>query len=245
MARRRSSIPGVSFSAKRALGVTSAKRKVARATGIPTTRSGRRAKAGRMMGCATMILIAFLIVTALALCASALAEEPAATVDPALESLKAKLDQAASDKYTELGAEQDSVNAFLDKEIGWPSGVITYSLPTAKVCAQYFLMPEGNGCRTGVDTDEMLAFVSTDYQLDADGNLISNGMKIYTDDEIWARFGRLLQYIHENNAAICADGFLHGADTEWVIIDITQNDRTQYQAIYQILDDELILKLME
>jgi len=42
--------PGLTFSWKRALGVTSAKRKFARATGIPTTRSGRRAKLGRILG---------------------------------------------------------------------------------------------------------------------------------------------------------------------------------------------------
>lgn len=68
MARRRRSntgIPGLSFSWKRALGVTSAKRKIARFTGIPTTRSGRRAKAGRLMGCATYIFIVIVIVIAL------------------------------------------------------------------------------------------------------------------------------------------------------------------------------------
>lgn len=77
MARRRRSntgIPGLSFSWKRAFGVTSAKRKIARFTGIPTTRSGRRAKAGRLMGCATYMLITLLLVVALtALAGSALA----------------------------------------------------------------------------------------------------------------------------------------------------------------------------
>ena len=43
-------IPGVSFSAKRALGITSAKRKIAKATGIPTTKSGRQRKAGKFLG---------------------------------------------------------------------------------------------------------------------------------------------------------------------------------------------------
>lgn len=42
--------PGLSFSWKRALGITAAKRKLTRATGIPTTRSGRRAKLGRKFG---------------------------------------------------------------------------------------------------------------------------------------------------------------------------------------------------
>jgi hypothetical protein len=41
--------PGLSFSWKRALGITAAKRKIARATGIPTTKAGRRAKAGRKL----------------------------------------------------------------------------------------------------------------------------------------------------------------------------------------------------
>lgn len=62
--RRRSNtgIPGLSFSYKRALGITSAKRRFARATGIPTTRSGRRAKVGRMMGCMLPVLVALIIV---------------------------------------------------------------------------------------------------------------------------------------------------------------------------------------
>lgn len=42
--------PGLSFSWKRAIGITKLKRSIARATGIPTTRSGRRNKLGRWMG---------------------------------------------------------------------------------------------------------------------------------------------------------------------------------------------------
>jgi hypothetical protein len=37
-------------------GVTKAKRKFARATGIPMTRSGRQAKAGRMAGCSVLLV---------------------------------------------------------------------------------------------------------------------------------------------------------------------------------------------
>ena len=48
--KKKIKIPGVSFSLNRALGVTSAKRKIAKATGIPTTKSGRRAKAGKILG---------------------------------------------------------------------------------------------------------------------------------------------------------------------------------------------------
>lgn len=50
---KKSGIPGVSFSAKRASGISVAKSRVARATGVPTTRSGRQKKIGRAMsgGC--------------------------------------------------------------------------------------------------------------------------------------------------------------------------------------------------
>ena len=43
-------IPGLSFSWKRALGITSAKRKIAKATGIPTTKAGRQRKDGKLLG---------------------------------------------------------------------------------------------------------------------------------------------------------------------------------------------------
>jgi len=46
--RRKKLIPGLSFSWKRAFGITKAKRKFAKWTGIPTTRQGRQAKLGRM-----------------------------------------------------------------------------------------------------------------------------------------------------------------------------------------------------
>lgn len=47
---KKSIIPGLSFSWKRALGVSSAKRKIAKATGIPTTKSGRQKKVGKIFG---------------------------------------------------------------------------------------------------------------------------------------------------------------------------------------------------
>lgn len=46
---KKKSIPGLSFSWKRALGITKAKRKIAKATGIPTTKKGRQAKLGRLL----------------------------------------------------------------------------------------------------------------------------------------------------------------------------------------------------
>ncbi len=42
--------PGISFSWKRALGVTKAKRRVSRKMGIPMSRSGRRTKLGKLLG---------------------------------------------------------------------------------------------------------------------------------------------------------------------------------------------------
>lgn len=42
-------IPGLSFSWKRALGVTQAKQKFASQTGIPTTRTGLERKVGKII----------------------------------------------------------------------------------------------------------------------------------------------------------------------------------------------------
>ncbi len=42
-------IPGLSFSWKRALGVTKAKQKFARTTGIPTSRQGLERKVGAIL----------------------------------------------------------------------------------------------------------------------------------------------------------------------------------------------------
>ncbi len=42
-------IPGTSFSPSRALGVDVLKRKIARATGIPTTKQGLERKVGRLI----------------------------------------------------------------------------------------------------------------------------------------------------------------------------------------------------
>lgn len=51
MARKKKSlIPGLSFSWKRALGITKAKRKISKATGIPTTKAGRQRKLGKLFG---------------------------------------------------------------------------------------------------------------------------------------------------------------------------------------------------
>ncbi|MFZ9041852.1 MAG: hypothetical protein ACO225_09260 [Ilumatobacteraceae bacterium] len=41
---------GLSFSLSRFLGVDRAKRRIARATGVPLTRQGRRNKLGRILG---------------------------------------------------------------------------------------------------------------------------------------------------------------------------------------------------
>lgn len=48
--RRKSAIPGLSFSWKRALGITKVKRSIAKATGIPTTKAGRQRKLGKLFG---------------------------------------------------------------------------------------------------------------------------------------------------------------------------------------------------
>lgn len=42
-------IPGLSFSLKRALGITAAKQKISRKTGIPMTKQGLERKVGRFV----------------------------------------------------------------------------------------------------------------------------------------------------------------------------------------------------
>jgi len=51
MSRRRG-IPGLSFSWRRALGVSQAQARLSRQIGIPLSRSGRQRKVGRLVGCA-------------------------------------------------------------------------------------------------------------------------------------------------------------------------------------------------
>jgi hypothetical protein len=46
MAKRRSIIPGLSFSWKRALGISGVRQKLARQIGVPTTRQGAQRKIG-------------------------------------------------------------------------------------------------------------------------------------------------------------------------------------------------------
>jgi hypothetical protein len=56
---------GFSFSWKRALGISAAKSKISRKTGIPLTKSGRQRKVGRALGCCVVILLTLLgIITA-------------------------------------------------------------------------------------------------------------------------------------------------------------------------------------
>ena len=51
MARRKSNtgIPGLSFSWKSALGISQTKQRIARQTGIPTTKAGMERKLGKMI----------------------------------------------------------------------------------------------------------------------------------------------------------------------------------------------------
>ena len=49
MSKNSTSIPGLSFSWKRALGITQAKQKIARQTGIPMSKAGLERKMGRLL----------------------------------------------------------------------------------------------------------------------------------------------------------------------------------------------------
>ena len=46
---KKSSIPGLSFSLKRALGITQTKQQISRKTGIPTTKAGMERKIGNAL----------------------------------------------------------------------------------------------------------------------------------------------------------------------------------------------------
>jgi hypothetical protein len=59
MARRKTGIPGLSFSWKRAVGISAAKARVSRQIGVPLTRSGRQRKAGRALGCCVLLGVPF------------------------------------------------------------------------------------------------------------------------------------------------------------------------------------------
>ncbi len=64
MAKKGIKTPGVSFSAKRALGVTKSMQKFARTTGIPTSKAGMQRKIGRAVtgsGCLLPVL-SFMVV---------------------------------------------------------------------------------------------------------------------------------------------------------------------------------------
>lgn len=64
MARRKSGIPGLSFSWRRALGVSQAQAKLSRQIGIPLSKSGRQRKFGAAAGCllpAVVMLVSIIL----------------------------------------------------------------------------------------------------------------------------------------------------------------------------------------
>lgn len=50
MAKKSFKIPGLSFSWKRALGISKVKQKISKSTGIPMSKAGRQRKVGKMLG---------------------------------------------------------------------------------------------------------------------------------------------------------------------------------------------------
>ena len=55
--KRGSGIPGLSFSWRRALGISQAQAKLSRQIGIPLSRSGRQRKAGKLAGCCVPVAL--------------------------------------------------------------------------------------------------------------------------------------------------------------------------------------------
>jgi len=64
MAKRRG-IPGLSFSWKRAIGLSAAKGRISRKIGIPLTWSGRQRKIGRATGCLIPLVVFISAMTAM------------------------------------------------------------------------------------------------------------------------------------------------------------------------------------
>ena len=62
MAKKSKGIPGVSFSMKRALGISQAQSKLSRQVGVPLSKAGRQRKIGSATGC--LVPAAFLIISA-------------------------------------------------------------------------------------------------------------------------------------------------------------------------------------
>jgi hypothetical protein len=54
---RKSIIPGLTFSCQRALGITGAKQRFARQTGIPTTRQGMERKVGSTLLTSLLLIL--------------------------------------------------------------------------------------------------------------------------------------------------------------------------------------------
>ncbi|MBO9757972.1 hypothetical protein [Xanthomonas phaseoli] len=59
MGRKKKWIPGLSFSWKRATGISSAKSKLSRQLGVPLSKSGRQRKVGKAMGCCVPVVFIF------------------------------------------------------------------------------------------------------------------------------------------------------------------------------------------
>lgn len=116
MSKRKSIIPG--FSAKRAFGVTSAKQRIARSTGIPTTKQGRRNKVRRMTSCCGLLLLSLLIVFLLcALPALAFADFDLSSLsDDELVALKSQLvtEMKSRDSFKKLTVPQGTYTVGID-----------------------------------------------------------------------------------------------------------------------------------
>jgi len=54
---RKKGIPGLSFSWKRASGLSAAKSKLSRELGVPLTKAGRQRKVGKAMGCCVPVAL--------------------------------------------------------------------------------------------------------------------------------------------------------------------------------------------
>ena len=62
---KKKGIPGLSFSWKRAMGLSSAKAKLSRDLGVPLTRAGRQRKFGKAAGCCVPLAVGLALLAGL------------------------------------------------------------------------------------------------------------------------------------------------------------------------------------
>ncbi len=110
---RKKGIPGISFSWKRATGISQAQSKISRKIGIPLSKAGRQRKAGAAMGCCfpAIIIAATILAFGFGAARLAFAQEPACDW-----SITTKTDQMTDVNRCFIHSESAKITIVADKE---------------------------------------------------------------------------------------------------------------------------------